>query len=95
MIERVMAEHIGEEGGFAEKLKRFEENGYVTPLHADSLRKVLDVGHASAHRAYFPDEEDVRTCTEVVKHLMHGLYVLHPMVERMSENTPPDPRRKN
>lgn len=95
LLERVMVEHIGEDGGFAEKLKRFEENGYVTALHADSLRKVLDIGHASAHRAYFPNEEDVRTCVEVVKHLMHGLYALHPKVQEMSQNTPTDPRKKN
>ena len=94
LLERVMVEHIGEAGGFAEKLRRFEENGFVTVLHADSLRKVLDVGHASAHRAYFPNEEDVKTCVEVVKHLMHGLYVLHPKVQEMSKNTPIDPRRR-
>lgn len=95
LLERVMVEHIGEDGGFAEKLKRFEENGYVTALHADSLRKVLDVGHASVHRAYFPNEADVRTCVEVVKHLMHGLYALHPKVQEMSQNTPIDPRQRS
>lgn len=93
LIERVMVEHVGEDGGFSEKLSRFQQNGYVTSLHADSLRKVLDVGHASVHRAYFPNEEDVRTCVEVAKHLMHGLYVLHPRVQAMATNTPEDPRR--
>lgn len=94
LLERVMMEHIGEDGGFGDKLKRFEENECVTTLHADSLRKVLDVGHASAHRTYFPSGEDVRTCVEVVKHLMQGLYVLHPKVQKMSKNTPTDPRKK-
>lgn len=94
LLERVMVEHIGEEGGFSEKLKRFEDNGYVTALHADILKKVLDVGHASAHRAYFPNEGDVKTCVEVVKYLMHGLYVLHPKVQELSKNTPIDPRKR-
>ncbi|HQS58739.1 MAG: hypothetical protein B7Y56_10835 [Gallionellales bacterium 35-53-114] len=88
LLESVMVEGVGEGGGFEAKLKRFEENGYVTPQHADVIRKVLDAGHASMHRTYFPSAFDLNICVEVVKHLMHGVYVLHPKVQGLAANTP-------
>lgn len=89
LLESVMVERVGDSGGFEVKLKRFEENGYVTPLHADVIRKVLDAGHASMHRTYFPSVGDLDTCVDVVKHLLHGVYVLHPKVQGLAANTPP------
>jgi hypothetical protein len=94
LLESVMVEYVSDEGGFEAKLGRFEKHGYVTPLHADSIRKVLDAGHASIHRTYFPSTDDLRTCAEVVKHLMHGLYVLQPKVQSLAANVPPRPSSK-
>jgi len=89
LLESVMVERVGDSGGFETKLKLFEKNGYVTPLHADVIRKVLDAGHASMHRTYFPSVGDLDTCVDVVKHLLHGVYVLHPKVQNLAANTPP------
>jgi hypothetical protein len=94
LLESVMIEKIGDDGGFEAKLGRFEKGGYVTPQHADSIRKVLDAGHASMHRTYFPNPDDLRTCVEVIQHLMHGLYVLHPKVQSLAANVPPKPSSK-
>lgn len=88
LIETVMVEKIGDHGSFKEKLDRFHENGYATKRQVESLSKVLDAGNASAHRAYFPNEEDIRTCVEVAKHLLHGIYILDPKVSKLASNTP-------
>ena len=61
---------------------------YVTPKMAEALNHVLDAGNASAHRAYFPSREDLLTCIELVKHLIHGIYILRPRVDKVAENTP-------
>lgn len=89
LLESVMIERVGDSGGFEAKLKQFEKNGYATPQHADVIRKVLDAGHASMHRTYFPNADDLETCVDVVKHLLHGVYVLHPKVLDLAANTPP------
>jgi len=88
LLESVMVERVGDDGGFEAKLKLFEKNGYVTSQHADIIRKVLDAGHASMHRTYFPSVGDLDTGAEVVKHLLHGIYVLHPKVQGVAANTP-------
>jgi hypothetical protein len=88
LLETVMVEKIGDARTFHEKVKCFTKEGYVTPKMADALSHVLDAGNASAHRAYFPSKEDLTTCLELVKHLMHGIYILSPSVDKVAENTP-------
>ena len=92
LLDTVMVDAIGDAGGFEKKLQKFVENGYVTPQHADILRVVLDAGSASMHRTYFPNSEDLKTCADVVKHLLEGVYILKPKVQSVAANTPPRPK---
>lgn len=88
LIDIVMVEKIGDVGTFNKKLEQFEKNGFATKNQIQLLAKVLDAGNASAHRAYFPNKEDIRTCVDVVKHLLHGIYILGPQVTKLVKNTP-------
>jgi hypothetical protein len=88
LIESVMRDHVGEKDSFKEYLKAFRKAGYVTDQHAELIEKVVNAGHASVHRAYFPNPSDLRICIEVVKHLLQGVYVLKPKVDVVTENTP-------
>lgn len=88
LLETVMVDKIGDASTFHKKVKRLTEEGYVTPKMANILNCVLDAGNASAHRAYVPSKEDLITCVEIVKHLMHCIYILSPNVDKVAENTP-------
>lgn len=88
LLETIMVEKIGDIGNFSKKVKCFTAEGYVTPKMSEALSHVLDAGNASAHRAYFPSRDDLTTCVELVKHLMHGIYILRPSVEKVADNTP-------
>lgn len=88
LLETIMVEKIGASGSFLKKVERFKTEGYVTPKMSEALIHVLDAGNASAHRAYFPSREDLLICVELVKHLMHGIYILRPRVDKVAENTP-------
>jgi hypothetical protein len=88
LLETVMVEKIGDIGSFAKKVERFTDEGYVTPKMREALIHVLDAGHASAHRAYFPSQSDLVTCVELVKHLIQGIYILRPRVKKVADNTP-------
>lgn len=89
LIETVIVEKIGDKGdGFEKKLKRFKNEGFATEHQVNLLRSVLEVGNASAHRAYFPNVEDLQTCIDVVKHMLEGIYILHPKVKKVSDGTP-------
>ncbi|MEW8348461.1 MAG: DUF4145 domain-containing protein [Candidatus Thiodiazotropha taylori] len=88
LLETIMVEKIGDTGSFAKKVELFTEEGYVTLKMSEALIHVLDAGNASAHRAYFPSRDDLMTCVELVKHLIHGIYILRPRVEKVADNTP-------
>lgn len=88
LIEVIILEHITEKGSFKKNLMAFVEAGFITKQNASIIENVVDAGHAAIHRAYFPNSSDLHTCVEIVKHLMHGIYILKPKVDRMSANTP-------
>jgi len=88
LIENVMTTKIQDQGRFKENLKEFSKAGFITEKHAEALYSVIDAGSATMHRAYIPDTEDVKTCIEVVKHLLNGIYVLEPKVNTLVNNTP-------
>ncbi|AOU99207.1 hypothetical protein BI364_15830 [Acidihalobacter yilgarnensis] len=88
LIDMTMADKGRATGSFAQRIQQFVDDGWVTRQHKELLEIVLDAGNASAHRAYFPDMEDLQTCVDVVKHLLQGIYVLRPKAERLKAHTP-------
>lgn len=88
LLDMVIVEKVGDVGTFKQKLQKFEQEGFITKIHAEMVGPVLDAGNAAAHRAYFPNEEDLKTCIDVVKNLMESIYILRPKIEKLRENTP-------
>jgi hypothetical protein len=88
LLESVMRDRVGEKSNFRETLAAFREAGWVTDQHAQVIEQVIDVGHASAHRAYFPDPPELKICIDVVKHLIEGIYVLKPKMDTVAKKTP-------
>lgn len=92
LLETTILDHIEDQYNFSKNLKKFREAGYITEQHSNLLKDVVAAGNASAHRAYFPNREDLNVCIEVLKHLLHGVYVLKPKVDKAAKNTPARPK---
>ena len=88
LIDLVMTDKGYASGPFIQRLEQFTKAGFISLQHKSVLDIVLDTGSATVHRAHFPTNEDLRTCADVVKHLLHGIYVLKPRVEIVRDNTP-------
>jgi hypothetical protein len=88
LVESIMHDHVKPTGSFKGDLAAFSDAEFITKKHAALIESVVDAGHAAIHRAYFPNESDLQTCVETVKHLMHGVYILKPKVDAMAANTP-------
>ncbi len=84
---------VGEVGGFAEKLKKAKADGYIASRHLEVLQNVVEVGHPSAHRGYFPSIDELRVALEVVKHLLRGQYVLLEGSRRLVSGVPKRKKR--
>jgi hypothetical protein len=88
LVDLIMSEKGYAKGTFSQRLEQFTEEGWIPKKHKDVVAVVLDAGNASAHRAHFPNPDDLQTCVSVVKHLLEGVYVLRPKVDRLKGNTP-------
>ena len=88
VIDVVCNDLVGDIGGFSQKLDQLEKEKHITPKNKEILENVLEVGHASAHRGYFPELEDLRSVLDIVIHLLQEVYVLGTESKRLKEMTP-------
>jgi hypothetical protein len=77
LLEHIMIEKVGDQHGFAKNLSAFTEQGFISKLQGETLSRVLEAGHASIHRAYKPELEDVLFCLDVTELLIASIYI-HP-----------------
>ncbi|MBU0480568.1 MAG: DUF4145 domain-containing protein [Proteobacteria bacterium] len=88
LIDLVIVEHVGDKGTFKDKMTAFEKEGLVSPKQRALIDTVLEAGNAASHRAYFPSRDDLQTCIDVIKHMIQGIYELHPRTKQLKNNTP-------
>ena len=89
-----MVDKVGDDGTFNEKLKKLEALGVVSLNNRELLSAVLDASHAAAHRGHAPDADDVNAVMDIVENLLHSVYILPGMADRLRKNTPPRPSKK-
>jgi len=89
LIDMLMVEKVGDVGTFDAKLKQLEGMGVISSRNREVLSAALDVGNAAIHRGHAPDPADVNAVIDIVENLLHAVYVLPGMAQRLRTNTPP------
>src|SRR5262249_6993620 len=93
LIDMLMTDKVGDIGTFDEKLRQLEGLGVISSHHREVLSAALDVGSAAAHRGYAPEAEDVNAVMDIIENLLHAVYVLPGMAQRLRTTTPPRPSK--
>jgi hypothetical protein len=76
LVEKIMIEKVGDKGSFVQNTKAFFEAGYVAKIQQDLFDKILiEAGHATMHRAWQPDPEDIATLLDILEGIMRTIYV--------------------
>lgn len=88
IIDMVCNDQVGDIGSFAGKLHKLEEKRLITPKKRKIIETLLEVGHASIHRGYFPTAEDLQVVMDIVDHLLEELYVLDKTSESLRASVP-------
>jgi len=65
LVDIFMTEHLGDIGGFQQKLDSLENEGYLSKVNRQVLEAALEAGHAAAHRGHKAEEETVRRWTAI------------------------------
>lgn len=88
VIEAIMIDKVGDGGSFAENLKKFHSEGYISKVQHAALSAALELGHASIHRGHIPDGFQLETALDITENLVHGLYVIQHRAQASVRNLP-------
>jgi hypothetical protein len=88
LIDLVLQNKVGGQGGYAQRLARLESSGVVSKGEREVLETALEAGHAASHRAYLPTVKDLNHVMDIVEHLIHSLYVLPGVAAEIKKRTP-------
>lgn len=77
------------EWGFGEKLISLHEAGHLTADQLQTIKAVVEVGHAAAHRAHVPSDRDVQLMHEALEHVLCSAYGLPSAQQELASRTPP------
>jgi len=94
LLERLMIEHVEDQGSFGGNLDAFERAGYVRPRQKAIIEATLEGGHASIHRNYNPTLQDVTQVLDIAENIIQSIYVSAEQAKALKSRIPPRPRRK-
>lgn len=87
LVDMFIVRKIGDQGTFVQKLKKLEEQGYLSARNRDLLDAALNAGHAASHRGYLPNREQLSTVMDIVENLLQS-DLLAKQVKQLRKATP-------
>ena len=87
-FEHLMIHQIGDQGSFGKNLKKFKGAGFVGEKQADVVSSMLEVGHASIHRSFIPQKEDIVTLVDILEGALKVVYVDLPKAVDLRKRIP-------
>jgi len=94
LLEHIFIEKVGDKGTFGGNLDEFEKQGFIAKVDRNSIRDVLEAGHATMHRGFLPSGSDLMTIMDIVESLIERLYVHPKQTKKLKENIPRRRKRK-
>ena len=88
VLDLLLVEAVGDEGGFAAKVSRATNEGFLSNSSADALSAAIEAGHAASHRSYCPKEEDLNRTIDIVENLTEHLFIVPKAAEALRKTTP-------
>lgn len=88
VVDIVLVEKVGDNGGFAQQLKAAETAGVIGSKNRRILEAALDAGSAAAHRGYQATADDVNAVIDIVENLLQAVYHLESLADRLKQSTP-------
>jgi hypothetical protein len=90
LVEQVMIDQVGDQGGFKPTIKAFFGEGYVAARQQGAFEKVLiEAGHAAMHRGFNPDPDTIETLLDIVEPLVDEIYFKPQRTAKAEKSIPP------
>lgn len=89
LLEYIMVHKVGDNGSFKKNLDEFEKQGYISSSQNTILNSVLEIGHATMHRAHSPSKKDLTTCIDITENLIATIFIHTREAIDLSKKIPP------
>ncbi len=93
LIETVMIAKVKDQGNFPRNLDAFEKQGFIARKQVDVVKRTIDAGNASAHRAFTPSQADVKVLLDIAENLIENVFI-HPVRMKAASRRVPKRKRK-
>lgn len=84
-FEHIFVDKVGDHGSFQQNLDAFQKEGFISAVERNSVKAVLEVGHAAIHRAHSPSLQDVISMLDILEHLIQALYVNEQLAQGLAK----------
>jgi len=88
VLERVMLTKIEDQHTFKKNVEEFITLGYMQESLKEPLLNALDIGSASIHRGYAPDETTLSSLFEIIESIIHATCIVPDTAESVKKATP-------
>lgn len=75
LLEQIMIESVGDQKTFNKNLEKFEADGYISKLQREAITPVIEAGHASMHRGFKANKDDVEALIDVLENVIESIYI--------------------
>jgi len=93
LIDMLLVDKVGDQGGFKDKLKRLESKGLISSQNRETLDAALEAGHAVSHRNHDVTASEVNDVMDIVENVLHASFITGVAAERLKKTTPTRDRK--
>ena len=94
LLEIVMLDKVGDKRSFSANLEAFQEEGYISKIQKEVIGQILEAGHATIHRGYKPEKEDVVHLMDVTESIIETIYINESRLKSLAEKIPSRSNKK-
>jgi hypothetical protein len=87
LIDEIIRSTVGDQGNFGKGLQHLVDTQLISQRNREIIEAAVDVGHASAHRGYKPNIDNVNLVIDIVENLIHN-EILSGEAESLRLSTP-------
>jgi len=94
LLDRAMYLHVGDVGGFAEKVKQMKAKELVRASDAEAIEILVDFGSATVHRGNMPNANALEKALSATESIFYDLFIRRRHLDEVAAATPPRHRSK-
>jgi hypothetical protein len=66
LFEQLMISKVDDHHSFENNMSAFCDQGFISPVQRDTMKNILELGHAAIHRSFEPYEQELTMALDII-----------------------------